>query len=203
MVTNPRRQYFNEIAGKWDSIPAMPNAAVKIRKFVGHTFIPGVKRILDVGCGTGILLPHLLKLHTESQFLVEFDLAEAMLKVNAAKHIDERVVRLCSDAAALPFVEECFDLVLCFGILPHLEDKISALQQFFRVLRPQGLFCVGHLMGSEELNNFHRNLSGPVAGDVLLPARVLAGILHELGAREIVAEEDSDWYFVRGAKAAR
>ena len=82
-----------------------------------------------------------------------------------------------------------------------MPDKSAALRQILRVLRPGGVICVGHLMGSSELNAFHGSLEGPVAVDFLPPAAALARMLKELGAVVIEAEETSEWYFVRAEKS--
>jgi ubiquinone/menaquinone biosynthesis C-methylase UbiE len=200
MAGNPRREYFNELAASWDSLPADPGAAERIRRFVERSAAARSRRILDLGCGTGVLLPHIVDLHPEVECLVEFDLAEAMLRVNAANH-GAAAGRVCADAQCLPFVDACFDLVLCFGVLPHLDDKPSALLQLFRVLRAGGVFCVGHQKGSDALNRFHAGLQGPVRADTLPAASVLAADLSAQGAEVTCAEDGPDWYFVRAVKS--
>ncbi|HSW49261.1 MAG TPA: methyltransferase domain-containing protein, partial [Bryobacteraceae bacterium] len=100
----------------------------------------------------------------------------------------------------LPARSESFDLVLCFGILPHLEDSQEALKELLRVLRPGGALSVGHLAGSRELNAFHGSLNGPVAGDVLPESGALARALAVAGAVQIQTEEDLGWYFVRAER---
>jgi ubiquinone/menaquinone biosynthesis C-methylase UbiE len=202
MATNLKRDYFNDLASRWDDLPAVPDAPAKAREFVERILRPGAPRILDVGCGTGILLPHLLELFPSSSGIVELDLAERMLTENGRKFPDERVLRVCADARNLPFADGCFDLVLCFGVLPHLGDAASAVWRLFRFLRPAGAFAAGHLMGSAALNAFHASLGEPVAGDTLLPAEELAGILRGFDARHLAWEESSDWYFVSAEKPA-
>jgi demethylmenaquinone methyltransferase/2-methoxy-6-polyprenyl-1,4-benzoquinol methylase len=200
-MTNPRRPYFNGLAADWDGIPATPNSAGRISRFLERSHRAGARRVLDVGCGTGILVSDLLNLYGSATCLVEFDLAEDMLRVNSAKFPGAIIGRVCADAQTMPFSDACFDLAVCFSALPHMPDKSAALCQILRVLRPGGVICVGHLMGSNELNAFHSSLEGPVAVDFLPPAAVLAQMLKDLGAVEIEAEENSDWYFVRAEKS--
>lgn len=201
MTTDPRRPYFNSLAAEWDCIPAAPNSVGRISTFLKQSHRAGARRVLDIGCGTGILVPELLNLYGSATCLVEFDLAEHMLRVNSAKFPGAIISRVCADAQAMPFSDACFDLAVCFSALPHMPDKSAALRQILRVLRPGGVICVGHLMGSSELNAFHGSLEGPVAVDFLPPAAVLAQMLTDLGVVEIKAEENSDWYFVRAEKS--
>jgi ubiquinone/menaquinone biosynthesis C-methylase UbiE len=200
MTTDSRRPYFNSLAAKWDCIPAAPNATGRISTFLKRSHKAGARRVLDVGCGTGILVPELLNLYGSATCLVEFDLAEDMLKINSTKYAETSIGRVCADAQTMPFSDACFDLAICFSVLPHMPDKSATLRQIFRLLRPGGVICVGHLSGSSELNAFHGSLEGPVSVDVLPPAAALAHMLKDLGAVEIEAEENSDWYFVRAEK---
>jgi len=200
MKTDPRRPYFNSLAAEWDCIPAAPDSAGRISTFLKRSQRAGARRVLDVGCGTGILVPELLNLHGSATCLVEFDLAEEMLRVNSTKFPAASIGRVCADAQAMPFSDACFDLAVCFSALPHMPDKSTALRQILRILRPGGVICVGHLMGSSELNAFHGSLEGPVRVDFLPPAAVVAQMLKDLGTVEIEAEENPDWYFVRAEK---
>jgi ubiquinone/menaquinone biosynthesis C-methylase UbiE len=199
-MTNPRRPYFNELAATWDHLSGTAKATGKIRDFVRRSSADGASRILDVGCGTGILLPDLRDIYPDATCLVEFDLAEYMLKINAAQYTADTISHICADAQSLPFAGSCFDLVLCFGVFPHFDDKFAVTVQMFQVLRTGGVLCIGHLRGSRELNAFHGTLSGPVSNDLLPSVEELVAMLRKAGIQEIAAEENSDWYFVRAVK---
>jgi ubiquinone/menaquinone biosynthesis C-methylase UbiE len=201
MTTNPRRPYFNRLAAEWDRLPAVPDTAGGISRFLRQSHVAGARRILDVGSGTGILVPDLLNLYGPASCIVEFDLAEDMLRTALSKFPGAGIRAVCADAQSMPFTAACFDLAVCFGSLPHMPDKPAALRQILRILRVGGLFCVGHLMGSSQLNAFHGSLEGPVAHDVLPASSALVQMLEDLGAVNIAAEEDADWYFVRAEKS--
>jgi ubiquinone/menaquinone biosynthesis C-methylase UbiE len=201
MDNDQKRQYFNELAPRWDSFPTIPNAASKIRSYLERSRHPHPQQILDVGCGTGILIANLIEMYPEAQLIVEMDYAEQMLLENARKFPDRRVLHIHGDVRMLPFVVPTFDLILCFSALPHFDDSYSALSQFFRALRPGGILTIGHMAASQELNEFHHALEAPVNHDHLLPAKELSVILEQLGASSIVAEEEKEWFFVRAEKA--
>jgi ubiquinone/menaquinone biosynthesis C-methylase UbiE len=201
MSTTTKRRHFNELAPRWDQLPGPSDAFHKVEEFVARASHTSAQQILDVGCGTGLLLPYLLKACPQATCVVELDFAEEMLRENARKVADQHVARLCADAQALPFPDGCFDLVLCFAVLPHLVDLEAALKELSRVLRPSGRFAVGHLMGSAELNAFHHSMGEPLTHDTLPPVESLAQTLRQLGATVVLAEERPDWYFVQAIKA--
>ena len=200
MKTDPRRPYFNSLATEWDCIPSAPNFTGRIWTFLKRSHRAGARRVLDVGCGTGILVPELLNLYGSATCLVELDLAEDMLRVNSAKFPGASIGRVCADAQAMPFSDACFDLAVCFSALPHMPEKSSAMRQILRVLHPGGVICVGHLMGSGVLNAFHASLGGAVADDHLPSAPQLAGTLESMGAQIVLQEEAPGWYLVQARK---
>jgi ubiquinone/menaquinone biosynthesis C-methylase UbiE len=92
---------------------------------------PGA-RVLDVGCGTGVLTRALAQ-HGEATGV---DINEGMLAVarQHAPEVDFRVGR----AEALPFHDGSFDAVTCqFGLM-FFEDPARALRQMRRVVGPGG-----------------------------------------------------------------
>jgi ubiquinone/menaquinone biosynthesis C-methylase UbiE len=163
-------------------------------------YLSGAKSILDVGCGTGILVPSLLENYPRTSPIIELDFAEEMLRRNRAKFRHRRLVRLAGDATNLPFPDESIDLILCFNTAPHLGQDEAAFRDLFRVLAPGGVIAVGHLMSSTELNRFHANLHGPIAQDHLPPAKQLGGVFAGLGGKDVMTQEQTGWYFVRANK---
>lgn len=179
-------------------MPSPPDAAARVARFVQAALEPGARRILDAGCGTGILLPELRRLAPEST-VVEMDVAEKMLAENRRKHRAATIAHVCADACRPPF-PGAFDAVLCFGVIPHLEPIEDALRVLLDCLRPGGLLSVGHLMGSGPLNALHATLSPVVAGDRLPAAEDMAKLLSAYGA-EVVRQEDAPGgYLVQARK---
>ena len=87
-------------------------------------------RLLDVGCGGGLLAPHVPPGYEH----VGVDLSSSALAV-AAQHGLEPVQ---ADAAALPFPDASFDVVVAGEILEHVTDLAGTVREACRVLRPGG-----------------------------------------------------------------
>ena len=77
---NPRREYFDNLAQQWDSLPSPPDAAERAARFVAAAVDLTGGRVLDVGCGTGILREAMPDVR-----LVEMDISAAMLAENRRK----------------------------------------------------------------------------------------------------------------------
>ncbi len=99
-------------------------------------------RVLDVGCGSGVLLPALGELVTPGGEVIGLDYAQPLL--DAARERLEgtstaAVVTLVQgDAHQLPFEDAAFDAAHVERVLIHLEDADKALREIRRVVRPGG-----------------------------------------------------------------
>lgn len=95
------------------------------------------KKVLDVGCGAGLLSNELAR---RGHDVTGIDLAEPALEVAASRDRTGRVRWVAGDAADLPFSTGAFDVVCAMDVLEHVEDPSRVVGEIARVLRPGGLF---------------------------------------------------------------
>lgn len=91
-------------------------------------------RALDVGCGTGFNVGRLL----ERGFAVTGVEPSSGMRERATRD-NPRAEIIDGDAAALPFEDCRFDVVICIEVIRYLADPAAALAEMQRVLAPGGL----------------------------------------------------------------
>lgn len=129
---NDPRQY-DDLSGEWWRSDGEFAALHWLARARGRLIPPGTAdaMLLDVGCGGGLLAPHVVGYRH-----VGVDLSAAALKI-AAEHGVEPIQ---ASAEALPFTDDSFDVVVAGEILEHVQDLDATVTEALRVLRPGGLF---------------------------------------------------------------
>ncbi len=89
------------------------------------------RRVLEAGCGTGLLLSRIDRVAEEA---VGVDLSRGMLQHARSRGLS--VVQ--GSVTALPFDDASFDTVCSFKVLAHVPDIDAALRELSRVTRPGG-----------------------------------------------------------------
>lgn len=117
-------------------------------------------RVLDLGCGTGILSQDLQGKAT----VVSADYAALALAYCRRRHL-RRLVQ--ADGHALPLRNAAFDVVLAVDTIEHLADDAAALREVRRIIKPRGMVIINvpafqFLWSSHDVANQHfRRYSRP------------------------------------------
>ena len=88
--------------------------------------------VLEVGCGTGLLLA---RLATVAKTARGIDLSDGMLQRARARGLAVEQ----GSAVELPFADGSFDVTCSFKVLAHVENIERALSEMVRVTRPTGV----------------------------------------------------------------
>jgi len=96
------------------------------------------RRVLDVGCGTGLLLRLIAARQPEAEELIGIDAAAGMIATARSMANDSRLSFSEAVAEDLPFPGESFDLVVSTTSFDHWEDQGAGLSECARVLAPAG-----------------------------------------------------------------
>jgi SAM-dependent methyltransferase len=127
-----KERTFYEMPENWERFTLTPVLEEKIR--VIRKLIPSeTKRILDLGCGNGLITNDLAKDHA----VVGADWSRTALGYVVTP-------RVCTSSTALPVRPGVFDLVLCSELLEHLleDDFLETVKEILRIHAPRLLVTV-------------------------------------------------------------
>jgi len=132
------REHWEKQASNWAAWARTPNfdsyweyspAFFELVPAPGH-------RTLEVGCGEGRVTRDLVK---RGHHVTACD--STLELVTLASDADKKSDYLRSDAAALPFRDESFDLIVFYNSLMDIDDMESSVREAARVLAPGGKMC--------------------------------------------------------------
>jgi len=195
-----RKDFFNQLAPDWDQHFYTPELKEHLKSLVSDFHLQKGTRVLDVGSGTGGLIPYILQNIGEQGSLWAVDFAEEMVRIGREKFRHEpRVNFQAVQVEDLPFVDQFFDHVVCFGALPHFEDKGLAIGEMGRVLKTGGTLIIAHALSSQEIKNHHQG-SSPVAEDCLPEGKEMIALLTNNGFRMARLIDRPKYYLCEGIK---
>jgi SAM-dependent methyltransferase len=101
-----------------------------------HTLMSGRGRILEIGCGRGLLLHELAQFGHECHGIERSVLAARRAGQTEGLRVYTQPLEEC------PFGQRYFDLVIIWHVLEHLEHPQKTLALISRLLKPGGLLCL-------------------------------------------------------------
>ncbi len=129
-IYRTRKEFFDRMAESWQDMRYRnPDTGQydRHRKDFERLFAliplrPG-DRVLDAGCGSGILAPMVLERITSAGLLYEVDFAPKMIEKNRNLNKNENIRFMVEDVAVAPLESDYFDVVICFSAFPHFDHK--------------------------------------------------------------------------------
>jgi ArsR family transcriptional regulator len=135
------RDFFAGIAHRWDEIRHQYEHP-DIRLGAVGALVDRNLKVLDIGTGTGAMLP-VFGAHVG--LTVAVDNSEAMLAraQDLCRREQLQGISLCNaDVARLPFASGAFDAVNCSMVLHHVDSPAAAVAEMARVTQPAGKVMV-------------------------------------------------------------
>lgn len=194
------KDFFNSRAATWDE-KAAENDTSKLEAMAARLDIKPGSTVLDVGTGTGVFIPFLLKKIGRKGKLFCLDFAEEMLKIAQAKDFKGNISYVCADIENSRLDDKSFDAVVCYSVFPHFQDKLKALREIYRLLKEDGKIFICHTSSRQAINEIHQNI--PEVCDHLLPENEdIHRMLSDVGFKDINISDGKEEYLVSARKTA-
>ncbi len=155
-------RFFDDRAADWDKDLVRSDAVIN-----GILDRAGVKKgtkVLDVACGTGVLIPDYLAREVESVTAV--DISPEMIAQARKKCTDERVRFLCIDAEELPEGEK-YDVVMVYNAFPHFPEPEKLIAHLSGLLKEGGSLTVAHGSSRAVIDSRHHGSAAKVSNGLM------------------------------------
>lgn len=167
------REFFDRCAPSWDEELVVDEQV--INAILDNAGVEKDKDVLDVACGTGVMIPYYLKRNVRS--ITAIDFSEKMYKIASSKFHQDNVRIICKD------VEEFdegirYDCIIVYNAFPHFVDSEKLISHLSSLLKKDGILTIAHGMSRAKLNHHHHNISEEVRHD-LIEADELAKIISD------------------------
>jgi ubiquinone/menaquinone biosynthesis C-methylase UbiE len=156
-INRMQRELFDELYHMFE--PPLPEGVPeRLQRIAGSGEIAEGETVLDVGSGTGILIPHIRKYNPGRIYAC--DLSDAMLK-QLVKN-DPQVVTILSDVRDMTLPDSSIDVVFINACYPNLVDKKGAFSNMARMMRPGGRMVISHPLGKAFIEGIRDQVPFPL-----------------------------------------
>lgn len=187
-------EFFNSIAKTWDSTTRVDEE--RINKLLSQISISNGDSILDIGTGTGVLIPFYRHLNKDGQ-LTGVDISQGMLDMANRKfgqliNVNFELLDVERDT-----IENKYDKIVLYSMFPHLNNKTETIKKLVREnLKVNGELLIAHSDSRDYLNNLHRNADESVSEDRLIEVNKQREVFESVNLKVTKAYEDDEIYYI-------
>ena len=139
-------------------LTGIPEASIESFAGTGNPFNLGTldagERVVDIGCGAGIDSLIAAQMVSSTGHVIGVDMTPAMLEkaaASAAAADVDNVEFRAGYGESVPVPDEWADVVISNGVLNLMPDKVAALTEMARVLKPGGRLQIGDILVDKEV----------------------------------------------------
>ncbi len=155
-------EFFDRLAPDWDA--EMIRSDAIINTILDNAAVSEGKDVLDVACGTGVLMPDYLERKVAS--VTGIDISPKMAEIARAKFPQPEVTILCGDVETEDFGKQ-FDCIVIYNAFPHFPDPERLIARLSGLLRPGGTLTVAHGMSREMIDAHHHGAASHVSNGLM------------------------------------
>ncbi|MGN0976436.1 MAG: class I SAM-dependent methyltransferase [Faecousia sp.] len=155
--------YFDRCAPSWDA--EMVKSDEIIGRILDNAEVMEGLDILDVACGTGVMIPYYLERNAAS--VTAIDISPEMAKIAAEKFGGEPRVRvICGDVEEAVFDRQ-FDRIVVYNAFPHFPNPQRLIRALAGFLKEGGRLTIAHGASREAIDSHHSGSASKVSNGLM------------------------------------
>lgn len=197
MKLSASRDFFNSNAQDWDNITQ--HNPDKINYLLDKLALTFQDSVLDVGTGTGIILPFLLQKLNHRGSITAVDLAEKMIE-RARKKYGQYPIEFITGNVTSLHRPQTYKAIICYSVFPHFKNQEHTLQALHELLQNNGKLLVCHSEGRQAINSRHGEIKHNVISHPLPPIEETSNLFKKVGFQILDKEDTPEIYLCLGQK---
>ncbi|MHA1800092.1 MAG: metal ABC transporter permease [Candidatus Helarchaeota archaeon] len=192
-------EFFNSLAEEWDL--RNPHKPEILRAFVDILSIKSGSTILDVGTGTGVMIPYFMEKSTNNLKILAIDRAEKMIEVAKRKFPRKAFSNVqfkIQDINTMSMHQE-YDVILCHNCFPHFKNQEETIRNMVQGLKIGGKLMVAHSKSRDWINKLHRKTDA-VENDYLPDVEELSLMMINAGLKILNHVDNEEMFLVLSKK---
>lgn len=187
--------FFDTKAAVWDA--EMIRSDEKIGRILDNAHVGAGSRVLDVACGTGVLMPDYLARNVGS--VTAIDISPEMIRIASEKFPQENLCFVCGDVETAD-VGADFDAIVVYNAFPHFPDGARLIKRLSSLLREGGTLTVAHGMSREDIDGHHHGAASHVSNGLMRVTDLASIFERTLEVTTVISDENM--YQVVGKKVS-
>ncbi len=181
-------QFFNDCADKGFMEEFDEEELRKLERCLTKWDIKEGDKVYEPGCGTGRLTSIISKIIGENGKILASDISERMISLARKRNLNGNIEFSRNPVTSIPVENEYFDISMCFQVFPHFSDRVKALRELYRVLKPNGVMWIEHLASKETVNKRHLEVGHVVVSHMIPEENDMRKLLteHNFAVEEFV-----------------
>ena len=192
-----QKEFFDRAAEKWDE--TVHHNPDKLKVIFGYIGLEEGQRVLDVGTGTGVLIPYMHQAIGAKGAIAAVDFSGKMLDIARKKYPFGNIEYLQADVEKLRLDNE-YDGIICYSVFPHFTDQEKVVQHLASGLKKSGQLVVCHSESREAINKRHQRESEEVRECRLPTMDQLRRMMEKAGLSVEKQIDSGDIFFIAAVR---
>lgn len=151
--------------------------------------------MLDVACGTGILIPYYLERNVKK--ITGIDISSEMINIARLKFANDKTEFFNADIEEIQLKEK-YDCCIVYNAFPHFPEPESLIKHLSGVLTAGGCLTVAHGLSRQRINAHHIAKASHVSEELMSEKELAELFASYLDVTAIISDDEK--YIVSGKK---